>query len=61
MATENIEVKERLLKMGCADEKTIFVCNHFSHNGKNADYEDFKAIAEKHGFLTSYDGMEIEI
>lgn len=56
----NIKVKERLLKMGCADEKTIFVCNHFSHNADDVLYEEFSKIAEKQGFLTSYDGMEIE-
>ena len=49
-----------MLRMGIADYKTIFVSNHFSHNGKDSGYGDFKAIAEKHGILTSYDGMIIE-
>lgn len=56
----NVKVKERLLKMGCANEKTIFVCNHFSHNADDVLYEEFSKIAEEQGFLTSYDGMEIE-
>ena len=57
---DNIRVKERLIKIGCADENTIFCSNHFSHNGENVLYEEFSEIAKKAGFLTSYDGMEIE-
>ena len=56
---ENIEVKERMLEMGVADHNTIFVCNHFSHNGLSVLYEDFEEVAKKEGFLTSYDGLEI--
>ncbi len=56
----NIQCRDDLIKNGMADENTIFVLNHFSHNGKNVTYKDFKVIAEKHGFLTSYDGLEIE-
>jgi len=58
---DNIKVKNRLLEMGCADEKTIFICNHFSHNGDDVSYDTFRKLAEKHGLLTSYDGMEIEL
>ncbi len=57
---ENIKVKERMLEMGIADEKTIFVSNHFSHNGTHVLYDEFEPLAKKEGFLTSYDGMEIE-
>ena len=57
---DNIKVKDRLIKMNCADEKTIFVCNHFSHNGKNVSYDEFEKIAKEKGFMTSYDGIEIE-
>lgn len=56
----NIECRDKLIKLGIATEKTKFVLNHFSHNGSSAVYEDFRVIAEKHGFITSYDGMEIE-
>lgn len=58
---DNVKVKNRLLEMGCADEKTIFVCNHFSHNGDDVSYDTFRELADKHGLLTSYDGMEIEL
>ena len=56
----NIRCKEKLIAMGAADENTIFVSNHFSHNGKDACYDDYAPQAEKAGLLTSYDGMEIE-
>ncbi|MDF2685539.1 MAG: hypothetical protein K0S55_720, partial [Clostridia bacterium] len=56
----NVEVKERLLNMSCADKSTIFCVNHFSHNGK-AIYDELIPVADIHGFLVSYDGMVIEI
>ncbi len=57
---ENVQVKKRMLELGVADENTVFICNHFSHNGTNADYDSFVPIAAKEGFLTSYDGMKID-
>lgn len=57
---DNIKVKKRLSEMGAADEKTVFCCNHFSHNGAQANYAEFEPIAKEHGFLTSYDGMTVE-
>lgn len=57
---DNIKVKERLIKMGCADESSLFICNHFSHNGSDSSYDVFSEIAMKSGFLTSYDGMTAE-
>lgn len=53
------EVKERLLKKN-ADDKTIFVLNHFSHNG-GLIYDELVPIAKELGFITSFDSMEIEI
>lgn len=57
----NVRFRDLLIEAGLADEKTVFVCNHFSHNGKDACYDDFAPQAEKEGFLTSYDGMIVEI
>ncbi len=54
------QVRARLKQMGAADENTIFVLNHFSHNGTGCVYDDFSQIAAEMGFLTSYDGMTIE-
>lgn len=56
----NVDVKNRLIEIGCADEATIFISHHFSHNGK-ATYDDMVPVAAKEGFLVSYDGMEVEI
>ncbi len=51
------EVKERLIEMGCADDKTVWCYHHFSHNGL-VTYDEFVPIASEKGFLVSYDGME---
>ena len=56
----NLKFRRKLLELGAADERTFFVCNHFSHNGRDACYDDFAPMAEKENLLTSYDGMEIE-
>ena len=55
----NAQVRERLLSMGRADEATVFVCNHFSHNG-GGTYEEQDARARELGMLASYDGMVVE-
>ncbi|MDF2566805.1 MAG: hypothetical protein K0R90_261 [Oscillospiraceae bacterium] len=55
-----IEMKKRLIENGNADEKTIFIAHHFSHNCGFV-YEDTVKLLEPHGFLTSYDGMAIDI
>ena len=57
----NKRCREMLLKLGAADNRTKFVLNHFSHNGLLTCYDDFAPLAEKDGFLTSYDGMIIEV
>jgi len=57
----NIKMRERMFEMGIADEKTVFVLNHFSHNGGNVIYEEFSKIAGEHGYLVSYDGMEYDV
>ena len=55
------EVRARLLAEGIATEKTVFVLNHFSHNGDEAAvYNVMAERAAAYGFLVSYDGMEIE-
>ena len=54
------KVRERLIKLGCADENTKWCYQHFSHNGL-LNYDDLVPIAQENGFLVAYDGMEIEI
>ena len=55
----NIDVKNRLIEEGYADENTVFCCNHFSHNG-GTTYDELVPIAKEEGFLVSYDSMEYE-
>ncbi len=57
--TTNGEVAERMRGLGLVDEHTKLIINHFSHNGR-MEPEQLAAAAERHGFLVSYDGMEIE-
>jgi phosphoribosyl 1,2-cyclic phosphate phosphodiesterase len=58
---ENVLVKNKMIELGYADENTVFISNHFSHNGTNVFYDDFMPIAAKEGFITSFDGMTIEL
>ncbi len=51
--------REQLTELGCGTEKTLWCCNHFSHNGKST-HAELVGIMEKEGFLVSYDGMEAE-
>lgn len=57
-ATENKRMREKLLASGAADEHTVFVANHFSHNGL-LPYDELQALLP--GFLIAYDGMTVEV
>ncbi len=57
-ATENRRMRDRLLASGAADGHTVFVANHFSHNGL-LPYDELQALLP--GFLVSYDGMTVEV
>ena len=54
---ENLRMREKLLACGAADEHTIFVANHFSHNGL-LPYEEM--VKRLPGFMVSYDSMVVE-
>jgi len=49
-------MRERLLQCGAADEHTVFIANHLSHNGL-LPYEDLEMLLPD--FKISYDGMKI--
>ena len=53
---DNLRMREKLLANGAADTHTIFVSNHFSHNGL-APYEEL--CRRLPGFRVSYDGMTL--
>lgn len=55
-----IEVKDRLIQMGCADENTSFIATHFSHNGQLAHSELTEALSP-HGIEAAYDGMQVKV
>lgn len=57
---ENLKVKERFYENGTADDSTVFVSHHFTHNCKSTHKELCEGM-EKHGFLVSYDGMLFEL
>ena len=57
----DIDLKNWLIENGLADNNTKFVLNHFSHNGKDSLYDDMVKIGEESGFITSFDGLEVEI
>ena len=52
-------MRNLLCDAGIADERTVFVASHFSHNGLLNHYEAEK-MAEQINFVAAYDGMEIE-
>lgn len=56
---QNTAVKNTLTDWGLCDNKTVFVINHFSHNGK-LTHAELETEAAKYGFIVSYDGFEIE-
>lgn len=57
---QNIEVRNRMLQEGMADEQTQFICHHFSHNGLML-HDEMEEMMKPHHFAISYDGMVVEI
>jgi len=55
------KLRAELKKYNVADENTVFILHHFSHNAKNVVYDDFVKIAKERDYLVSYDGMVVEI
>lgn len=55
----DIKMRELLKNNGNLNDGTVCVVNHFSHNGAPI-HEEMEKAAAAHGFLTSYDGLELE-
>ena len=55
-ADDNQRMREKLIAAGAADEKTIFVANHFSHNGLIPHEQMEKLMPD---FIVAYDGMRV--
>lgn len=56
----NVKVKERLIEQKSADERTKFIITHYSHNC-NPLYEEMNRLAEKNGFIATYDSMTVQV
>ncbi len=56
----DVNVADRLRRIGCADENTKFILTHFSHNGGWL-HEEMERQAAKYGFCVAYDGMTAEV
>ena len=52
-----LRMRQKLLSCGAADEETVFVANHFSHNGYS-DYAGMERVTP--GFIISYDGLTLD-
>ena len=50
---------KRMEELGCIDDRTVRVINHFSHNGEMTQ-EQLEAWGKERGILAAYDGMEVE-
>lgn len=55
-----LRVIERMKEEGIAGDSTVFVLNHFSHNG-GQDYDEMVQAAAHHGLIVSYDGLEVSV
>lgn len=55
----DLRVIDRMKSEGIADRSTVFVINHFSHNGGQT-YDELVAAVKDSGLIVSYDGMEVE-
>lgn len=56
---DNVEVVNRLKKMGCVDDNTKYVITHFSHNGGML-HEDIERAVKPYQFIVAYDGLSVE-
>jgi phosphoribosyl 1,2-cyclic phosphate phosphodiesterase len=56
---QNLAMRDKLKALGLCDDRTVFISNHFSHNGTDVAYDVFSKITEEKGVLTSYDGMSV--
>lgn len=55
---DNLRMRDKLLKNGAADMYTVFVANHFSHNGLVPIEELERRLP---GFIIAWDGLTVEI
>ena len=60
LGLDTAQIQRKILAdIGVSAKKTVSVINHFSHNGKLI-YDELATLAERLGFITSYDGLTLE-
>jgi phosphoribosyl 1,2-cyclic phosphate phosphodiesterase len=59
-ASEVIEVRERLLKIGAISPDSRVIATHFSHNGGWL-HERLEGFFAPHGIEVAFDGMELDL
>lgn len=57
---ENLRLISELKKRSLCQNDTIYITNHFSHNG-GLTYQEMQELGKRHQLITAYDGMVIEI
>jgi phosphoribosyl 1,2-cyclic phosphate phosphodiesterase len=55
-----VEARQDLTRIKAADKNTLFVLNHFSHNG-GLNHDELCREAEKEHFLVSWDGLQVTV
>ena len=58
--SENIRAYKRFKEIGCVNETTKVVVNHFSHNGL-LSHSELEDMVRPYGFIVAYDGMVLEV
>ncbi|MEE0728484.1 MAG: MBL fold metallo-hydrolase [Clostridium saudiense] len=55
-----LHMKTKFNEIKAADDHTIYICTHFSHNGIT-DINKLEQLAKKNKLLIAYDGMEVQL
>ncbi len=55
-----LEIRERMLACGCADEGTKFIATHFAHTFVPL-HERIAPLFQAQGIIAAYDGLEVTI
>ncbi len=58
---DDVEVRSKLMENGNCTTHTRHIITHFSHNGKDAEYDKMKLHAMENGFELAFDGMVVTI
>ena len=57
---EDVEIKQRMLREGMADDQTRFIATHFAHT-YGPLHDRLTELFAKDGFIPAWDGMELSV